>query len=629
MKNIQVHLSRAVGITSLRLNRAGAFLVCMVAALAGYLCSGAIGHATPVNVLYFPLTNAPGNTFMPSSTGLGGVSVNLSTFIWCHWHGLRLWWSHLVQGSMVSPPVPGRCVSPTVRLPLSPGTPRLSQPMPTGGGSGANASDSAADRGDAALNFGAVHDFVVTMWFNEPIVYSDASGSRFFGPRLFVLSNGGSPGANDGSANTIGVKFQVGNQFELVINNAATTTGNSYNAPANTATLGTTLASDFLPNKWYFAAWVYDGTNMYQFTGSDTTVATLQNQFAAPGLTVNLSNPSTLVLGNRNWKGVRGFFGSMEDFRFYTNVASGGNNASFVESIRKTIAPKIPTITGISPNGASLLQATNKLVFNASAPSGFNLTNFSLVLNSVNVSAGLTFVTNGTAGTSTNVTVTYTGLPQQSLNTAVITAKDALGLTGTASVTFDTFNPNNFIVKAEEFDFNSGQFIDNPAYTNVDHSIDPSSYFGLDSVEGIDTHKGGTAGVNNDVNDWRYVDGAGTRTQTPLAVGELPSPTRFGGSAVPSHMVGNWSSGEWQNYTKTYPAGNYNVYARLTTSSGSTINLDQVVAGQGTSSQTLSRLGSFTYTGSGTFQWVPLLQNGSLAVVNLSGQKSVRATSGG
>ena len=578
----------------------------MVAVLVGYLCSGAIGHATPVNLLYFPLTNAPGNTFMPSSTGLGGLSVNLNSYSAT---GTALDFGGAIGSGVNGIATGARAMCLTNgAFATQPGQP-FEPANATGGGSGANASDSAADRGDAALNFGAVHDFVVTMWFNQ---YGKMpSGSGFFGPRLFVLGTGGSPGVNDGSANSIGVKFQQANQFILSV---------------NTTTLTTTYASDLVSNKWYFVAWVYDNTNIYQYTGSDGGPATLQNQFAAPGLTVNLGNPSTLVVGNRNYLGARGLNGWMEDFRFYTNVASAGNNAAFVESIRKEIAPAIPTVTGISPNGASLLQATNKLVFTAIAPSGFNLTNFNLVLNSVNVSAGLTFVTNGTAGTSTNVTATYTGLPQQSINTAVITVRDAIGLAGTASVTFDTFNPNNFIVKAEEFDYNNGSFIDNPAYTNV---AEADSYFGLDSVEGIDTHKGGaTAGVN-DVNDYRFVDGAGTRTQTPLAAGELPSPTRFGGSDVPSHMVGNWSSGEWQNYTKTFPAGNYNVYARLSTSSGSTINMDQVTAGQGTANQTLSRLGSFTYTGNSSFQWVPLLQNGSLAVVNLLGQKTVRATSGG
>jgi hypothetical protein len=453
-------------------------------------------------------------------------------------------------------------------------------------------------------------------------VSSDASGNTL--PRLFVLSTGGSPGENDDSANSVGVKFQLGDQFELSINNAATTTGNSYNAPANTASLGTTLSSDLQPNKWYFVAWVYDSTNLYQYTGSDTGVATLQNQLSAPGLSVNLGNPSTLLLGNRNFKGSRGFFGSIEDFRFYTNVASAGNNAAFVENIRKVIAPKIPTLSGFYPDGSSLLQATNSFTFTAVSASGFNLTNIDLKLNNVDVSSACTFVTNGTPGSSTNVTVYYNNLQQQSINTAVMTAVDGFGLAGSATVTFDTFNANNFIVKAEEFDFNGGQYIDNPDYTNVP---DPNSYFGLFYMEGIDAHKGQTTG-DNQANDYRFDDGSGLDVQTPLSA-DQPSPTRFGGSLVPSHMIGNWSSAEWQNYTKTFPPGSYNVYARLSTSSGSTVSFDQITSGWGTSSQTLSRLGQFTFTGSGTFQWVPLRQFGSLAVLNLSGTNTIRATTGG
>jgi len=39
-----------------------------------------VGRAAPVNLLKFPLTNAPGITVIPSDTSLGGVSVNLSTY---------------------------------------------------------------------------------------------------------------------------------------------------------------------------------------------------------------------------------------------------------------------------------------------------------------------------------------------------------------------------------------------------------------------------------------------------------------------------------------------------------------------------------------------------------------------
>ena len=77
----------------------------------------------------------------------------------------------------------------------------------------------------------------------------------------------------------------------------------------------------------------------------------------------------------------------MEDFRFYTNVVSGGNNASFVESIRASIAPKIPTITGIEPDGTSLMQNSNTLVFTAQSQSGQNLTNIDLKVNNIDVSS--------------------------------------------------------------------------------------------------------------------------------------------------------------------------------------------------------------------------------------------------
>src|SRR5208282_4240067 len=89
---------------------------------------------------------------------------------------------------------------------------------------------------------------------------------------------------------------------------------------------------------------------------------------------------------------------------------------------------------------------------------------------------------------------------------------------------------------------------------------------------------------------------------------------------------------EWQNYTRTMPGGSYNVYARLTTSSGSTVTFSQVTSGQGTVNQTLSRLGQFTYTGSGAWQWVELLQSGVPAIVNFGNSPTVatvHATTGG
>ena len=471
--------------------------------------------------------------------------------------------------------------------------------------------DIAVDLNDATLasglgNNGLITNFVVTMWFKQP---AQMSGNT--GPRMWIL-NAGAAGVDSGAnANTIGLKWQGNNQIYLQIG-------------ADTVTIGPAQANPFPTNQWLFIAVTYDGTNATMYYGADNAVAQSLGAGSSLNRSVNLGSAACLSIGNRV-TGARGFNGWINDFRFY----SGGvptNMLTFVENIRRLIAPPLPAITGVYPDGTALMQATNKLVFTAISTGANNFTNISLFLNTVNVSASLQFVTNGTAGTATNVTASYTGLLPQTVYTAVITAANSIGLKGTVTVNFDTFNPTNFIVKAEEFDFNSGQFIDNPVYTNT---ADPNSYFGLDSVEGVDTHKGQTTG-DNQATDYRFDDGTGTDTQTPLAAGELPSPTRFGGN-IPSHMIGNWSSAEWQNYTKTFPAGLYNVYARLTTSSGSTVTFDQVISGQGTprASQTLANLGQFTYSGSGAFQWVPLLKNGTLAVVNLSGQNTVSTTTGG
>lgn len=586
-------------------------VLAMVAFCLGCLLSGDIAQAEPVNLLKIALTNnAPSITTMPSDTSLGGSNITLTMY---NAAGTAADLAGLA-GSGVNGAVSGAAAM------------SLTNGETGAAGTSANnngAANCAADKADANLAFGTITNFVLTFWFNEAVALNDTSGETL--PRIFVLD---AAGGTDDTANSIGLKFQLGNQFELEINNATTTTGNSYGAPANTASLGTTYAAGFPPaNKWVFVAWVYDGTNIYQYTGTDSSVTTLQNQFSAAGLSVNLGSAPYLFVGNRGISGTRGFFGWMEDVRFYSGVST--NNLNFVENIRKTIAPHVPAFTGIYPDGTALQQATNKFVFTATAPSGFNLTNLSLLVNGVNVSSSLTFVTNGSG--STNVTASYVGLPQNAIGTAVFSATDSLGLNATANVTFDTFSPTNFMIKAEEFDFNGGQYINNPDYTDG-NPADANSYYGLSSVEEVDTHKGPSVGDN--ANDYRYDDGSGNDTQTPVATGELAVPrivnAPLDGSGNPqvNHIISDWSSGEWQNYTKTFPAGNYNVWARLSTTSGSTVNFDQVTSGQGTTSQTTSRLGQFTLSGTG-FQWVELMQNGSPAVVNLSGVNTVRATTGG
>src|SRR5205823_4712729 len=157
-----------------------------------------------------------------------------------------------------------------------------------------------------------------------------------------------------------------------------------------------------------------------------------------------------------------------------------------------------------------------------------------------------------TPGTSTNINVSYAGLKlDQVAYTASITVQDANGLIGTGSATFDTFNPTNFTWEAEEFDHDSGQFIDNPDYTTF---ASATSYYGLDSVAGVDTFTVNNGGSS--VADYRAGSSDPSRTQTGPATGELLRQKFLNNIVDPTavdHAIGFWSSSDWENYTKTFP----------------------------------------------------------------------------
>ena len=82
MKNNKVHQSFVCHTVPSRLSRTNRSfpILTFIAVFAGCLLAGTVGQAAPVNLLKFPLTNAPGTTVMPSDTSLGGVNVNLTMY---------------------------------------------------------------------------------------------------------------------------------------------------------------------------------------------------------------------------------------------------------------------------------------------------------------------------------------------------------------------------------------------------------------------------------------------------------------------------------------------------------------------------------------------------------------------
>jgi len=583
--------------------------------MAGLLMSGPAAWAqVPTNQLHFAFMDATGTTTTPSDTSLNAGAFHATLAMYnpagtaADLHGAA-----------------GTGVTNTIATDLtramdfsSAVTPsQTNQPVGNAAGTTQNNAVVAADLNDTTLgaglgNAGTISNFVVTLWFKQKAMMPAGAN---IGPRLWIL-NAGTAGVDSGAnANTLGLKFQANNQIYFQFG-------------ADTVTVGPAQASPYPTNKWLFMAITYDGTNAAMYYGSDTAAAQLLGTAVTAGRTVSLGGSACLAIGNRHsaTTNARGFNGLINDFRFYSG---GVPTAAFVESIREAAVGYPPNISNIYPNGNTLMQSTNTLAFNVSSLNS-TITNVDVVLNGIDVSSKLV-----TAGPANNLSVTYTGLSQnQPVNTATITAIDNNGYVNTATASFDTFGPTNFIIEAEEFDFNSGAFIDSPDYTDGTPP-DTNSYYGLDSVEGVDTHKGSAAGTGT--GNYRAGLGVATKTQTGVATGELPWPKFFNladGSGVPivGHIVGDWSSGEWQNYTKTFPPGKFNVYARVSAGVAATITFSHVTGGQGTSTQTTTNLGTFNFTDSSfsLYQYAPLLDSlGNLAVVSLPGVNTVRATSGG
>jgi hypothetical protein len=631
--------------------------MCLVA-LTGCLLSGTVAQAQlPTNQLHFAFTDASG-TSTPSDTSLNPGAIVTSVNMYNAASGLNLVNLHGAVGSGVANPGVASTIrsldfSPDIILSQTnqPANSKQVPPFVIAGGSAETGTAPASGSGNAALaadlndavlanlgTGGVIGPFVATIWVN---LNAAIPPGETVCPRIWILNQStasapfGLDTGNAGAPGSLGLKFQQNNQVAFSMGSD------------NPTLLGTLPSGTFPVNTWMFFAVVYDSTNYFIYYGTPSSSPQQIGKVAGANRTYSMGASGTLVFGNRRTSttyNTRGLDGWLDDFRLYSG---GYGNLPFVQSIWGSAIGNPPVVTSTYPDGTLLLQGTNTFTFSTSSPVGNNITNVTLLMNGVNVSSHLTVVTNGTSGTSSNLSFSYSNLQPNQGNTAVITMQDAAGSISSSTVTFDTYNPTNFIWEAEDFDainpvnLNPGFFIDNPLYTAtnaVDGSGNPTSYYQLDSMEGVDTHKG-SGNPATSATDYR-VPGALApgpyKTQTP-ASGDVNRQkfidAAVGDPGVVDHIVGNWATAEWQNYTRTFPAGKYNVYGRLSSSAAATITFVQVTSGQGTSSQTTTNIGTFNFNsgGIGTYAYVPLQDAlGNLVVVtNLAGVNTVRVTSGG
>ncbi len=293
-------------------------------------------------------------------------------------------------------------------------------------------------------------------------------------------------------------------------------------------------------------------------------------------------------------------------------TSGGGANANFYMLV--PVNANLPTISNAYPNGQVLFQSTNKLVFTASsAVTTINTTNIIVTLNGTNVSSSLVF-----NGSPSSWVVIYNGLlPNQTYN-ANISVTDVNGNVISAAFKFDTWNPV-FQVEAEDFDFSSGHYIDNPVPTTGPAA---NSYFGQVGTANIDEF------IGNAVPPYAGANPANYRNTDPVATTPVTDAARqqFITANASDYNIGFLGPFYWQNYTKTWrPALTTCMSARLQAPSlaNNHLALEQIIGGWGTAAQFTKPVGSFVIPTSGGYSaylYVPLIdQFGNYANVTVSG----------
>ncbi|MGH7954010.1 MAG: hypothetical protein ACREFE_19115, partial [Limisphaerales bacterium] len=363
----------------------------------------------------------------------------------------------------------------------------------------------------------------------------------------------------------------------------------------------------------------FNGTGPYTFTTPDTGWG---NYVWVPVL--DASNNLAVFTSD----------GSTSTVRVTTD--NGNYNANFYMFLpANTNPPAVGSaiVTNIFPNGAYQFQQTNAFSFTVLSTNGINDIEAEVAYTNLAGQGFTEDLTSGNgltvAGNSTSNSVSFL-LTTDAVYSVLIEVTDGNNNPGTTSVNFDTINPNYYTFEAEDFDYGGGNYFDNPQ-TNL--------YWGQFGIPNEDYYYNTTPSANSyDRYDALNGDIGGLSTE---GVGDVPrlayiNTTNWLGIASEDFDVGFTIGGQWANYTRHYPAGVYNIYARAADGGNAVTDagkISLITSGYQTTSQTVTEIGTYNVpaTGSwGKYAWCPVMINGNLAHFIADGSlKTLRVTCDG
>lgn len=200
-----------------------------------------------------------------------------------------------------------------------------------------------------------------------------------------------------------------------------------------------------------------------------------------------------------------------------------------------------------------------------------------------------------------------------------------------------------FVIEAEDFNYSDDDVTGgktNPQKGTPDLDVDVMPYIGgayegKSAVKGVDYNN--ADGNDSDVYRTEKDAGGENEVNITLSNGNRYSNDRGAFDLTSNYRIGWVAQGEWQNYTRTFPAGDYNVWAALSHNDRAngllTGSLDLVTTDPTKPNQSTRALGTFSAPGSGGWgrnELVPMKgTNGQTAVVSMGGVQTVRFNLGG
>ena len=408
--------------------------------------------------------------------------------------------------------------------------------------------------------------------------------------------------------------------------------------------VGTLISGDYA-RKDHFLAGVFDyridpfnGTMWLNYTrdwtnGTYWVIGRLSTDVGLNGaLTLSVVNPDTTttelgtfaINGGLGWSTFQNVY--LRDFngnnalvtlngKQTLQLTSGGNLLPNYFMLVAAQADQ-PVLSKMYPSGTHPFEPTNAFSFTVTAlGSSFPTGGIQLNLDGVDVSSNLVLT-----GTASARNVLYPNLLPDATHVAIISATNELGRGIRVTNRFDTFSEGNFMVDAEDFDYGGGLFLSNWTPEGYADYLGPFT-----AVTNIDFQH---TTLSGEVFQYRQVgipqDGLGDHDWLR---------TNWIAYGARDYVLVYFAGGDWANYTRQYPAGNFYAYVRTSGDGPFSMYLDRVASGTGTVNQVTERLGRFGGMGKNytTYDWVQLTDDAlaAPAVVKLDGVTTLRLTTGG